>query len=38
MAAKCHAEGGKVVEVVDGRCSSCGRLISYRKKILSPHY
>jgi len=32
MTAKCYAEGGKIVEIVKGKCSSCGRPISYRKK------
>ena len=32
MTAKCHSEGGKIVEVVDGKCSSCGRKIYYREK------
>lgn len=32
MAAKCFAEGGKIVEVKEGKCSSCGRSIYYRHR------
>lgn len=32
MTAKCSAEGGKIVEVIDDKCSSCGKEIYYRRK------
>lgn len=31
MTAKCSSEGGKIVEVKDDKCLSCGREIYYRK-------
>lgn len=35
MTVKCFAEGEKIVEAKNGKCSSCGRKIYYRRKLVT---